>query len=72
MNHSNILRLWSITIDADRISAVVTDGRHFDANFPPIPNGGCLVFLDGCLLPIPLGPDDTRLLADSMGGFHPR
>lgn len=67
-----LLKLWTMTIDQDRIVAIITDIRHQDESFQCMPKGGCLVMLEGCLLPLPLGPDDTKLLSDLLGGFHPR
>lgn len=67
-----LLKLWTMTIDQDRIVAIITNGKHQGEGMPSMPKNGSLIILDGCLLPIPLGPDDTKLLSDLLGGFHPR
>jgi len=65
------LRLWTMTINRDRILAIVTDNRYLADDMPAMPDGGCLVVLDGGAV-LPLGPDDTKLLSESLGGLHPR
>lgn len=66
-----LIKTWTMAINRDKITAIITDGRHLGKDMPSIPSGGCLIFLEGCILPLPLTHDDRRILEESVGALRP-
>lgn len=63
-----MIQLSSMVLNADHISALVTDPAHFDANGPNLPPKGSVVLLDGDRS-LRLGAEDTRRLSQSLQRF---
>lgn len=63
-----MIQLSSMVLNAERISAFVTDPRGLDANGPAMPDRGSVVLLDGDRS-LRLGAEDTRRLSQSLQRF---